>query len=396
MSMKFKEFTSYLSEAFGIFSRNLLPIIFVAFLVFTLVAICIILLGYSSLLILSSESVPTGLSIDFSSYSTMVLVGLCAFIILSIITAFYSSIISIYAFYIRFKSDDENYQLFFSLIKEHLWKVMKVSMIVWIRVFIGTIFFIIPGIVLAMRYAAINYFVILENSNFTTAKVKSIEVMNGFKIALLLFYLVIYALSLFLDISKDDLVNGDIYSVLYLILSFLFQGIFFILYSVVIYTICKNEAYKNFVPTDQLANSLFELAYESGKYSRYKQDVNILEDRFKKLYQFWIKNSFNKTFADKIFYFKENENIVGFVTLKINNDIAKIGLIAVSPNYQGKGIGKKLIAKTENFCFENNVKTLQIPTQMENLEACNFYKKMGYEISEKINIKHFWEKNYKK
>ena len=250
MSMKFKEFTSYLSEAFGIFSRNLLPIIFVAFLVFTLVAICIILLGYSSLLILSSESVPTGLSIDFSSYSTMVLVGLCAFIILSIITAFYSSIISIYAFYIRFKSDDENYQLFFSLIKEHLWKVMKVSMIVWIRVFIGTIFFIIPGIVLAMRYAAINYFVILENSNFTTAKVKSIEVMNGFKIALLLFYLVIYALSLFLDISKDDLVNGDIYSVLYLILSFLFQGIFFILYSVVIYTICKNEAYKNFVPTD--------------------------------------------------------------------------------------------------------------------------------------------------
>ncbi|MCX6171835.1 MAG: GNAT family N-acetyltransferase [Flavobacterium sp.] len=143
-------------------------------------------------------------------------------------------------------------------------------------------------------------------------------------------------------------------------------------------------------------NSLFELAYESGKYSRYKQDVNILEDRFKKLYQFWIKNSFNKTFADKIFYFKENENIIGFVTLKINNDTAKIGLIAVSPNYQGKGIGKKLIAKTENYCFENNVKTLQIPTQMENLTACNFYKKMGYEISEKINIKHFWKKNYKK
>lgn len=250
MSMKFKEFTSYLSEAFGIFSRNLLPIIFVTSLILTFLAICIILLGYSSLVILSSESVPNGLSIDFSSYSTMVLVGLCAFIILSIITTFYSSIISIYAFYIRFKSDDENYQLFFSLMKEHLWKVMKVSIIAWIRVFIGTIFFIIPGIVLAMRYAAINYFVILENANFTTAKVKSIEVMDGFKIPLLLFYLVIYALSLFLDISTDNLINDNIYSVLYLILSFLFQGIFFILYSVVIYTICKNEAYKNFVPTD--------------------------------------------------------------------------------------------------------------------------------------------------
>lgn len=142
-------------------------------------------------------------------------------------------------------------------------------------------------------------------------------------------------------------------------------------------------------------NSLYELAYESGKYSRYKQDSNILEDKFKNLYQIWITNSFNKSFADKIFYFKEKENVLGFVTLKIMNDTAQIGLIAVSPNYQGKGIGKKLLSKTENYCFENNVKTLQIPTQMENIVACNFYRKMGYEISEKIIIKHFWDKNYK-
>lgn len=143
-------------------------------------------------------------------------------------------------------------------------------------------------------------------------------------------------------------------------------------------------------------NSLYELAYESGKYSRYKQDKYILEDSFKKLYQLWITNSINKSFADKIFYFKENENVLGFVTFKIKNDTAQIGLIAVSPNYQGKGIGKKLILKTEKYCFKRNVKTLQIPTQLENKGACNFYIKMGYDISEKIIIKHYWDKNYKK
>jgi len=262
MSMKFKEFIAYLSEASGIFFRNTLPIIFVTSLTLTLILIVGALIGYISLLTLSPESGPTGLTINFSSYSTtMILVESFAFIVISIavisiIYAFYSAIISIYAFYIRFKSDDENYQLFFSLVKEQLWKVMKVSIIAWLRVFVGMIFFIIPGIVLAMRYAAINYFVIAENTNFTAAKVKSAEVMKGFKVPLLLFYLVVYVLSLFLDISKGNIVNSAIYSVLYIILSFSFQSMCFVLSSVVIYTICKNEAYKNFVPSDSINTDL--------------------------------------------------------------------------------------------------------------------------------------------
>ena len=138
-------------------------------------------------------------------------------------------------------------------------------------------------------------------------------------------------------------------------------------------------------------NLLYDLAYESGKYSRYKQDHNISETKFKELYQLWIKNSINKSFADKIYYIKENDKILGFVTFKIKQEEAQIGLIAVLPNSQGKGFGKNLLKKVENFCLENNVKTLHIPTQLENITACNFYTKLGYEISEKIIIKHFWK-----
>ena len=143
-------------------------------------------------------------------------------------------------------------------------------------------------------------------------------------------------------------------------------------------------------------NSLYDLAYESGKYSRYKLDKKISEDRFKKLYQIWIENSINKSFASKIFYIKEKENILGFVTVKIKDNEAQIGLIAVAPNAQGKGLGKKLLLKTENYCFENNLKTLQIPTQLENVSACKFYEKMGYQILEKIIIKHYWKNNIHK
>ncbi|WNM20347.1 GNAT family N-acetyltransferase [Flavobacterium capsici] len=139
---------------------------------------------------------------------------------------------------------------------------------------------------------------------------------------------------------------------------------------------------------------LYELAYESGKFSRYKLDKNIPNNKFKKLYQLWIKNSVNKSFADKIFYYKENDDIAGFVTVKIKDTFAQIGLIAIEPNLQGKGIGKNLLLKVENYCLENNVKRLLIPTQSENEQACKFYTKMGYIISEEIIIKNYWKNNF--
>lgn len=144
---------------------------------------------------------------------------------------------------------------------------------------------------------------------------------------------------------------------------------------------------------DSIEEDLFyELAYESGKQSRYKNDEKMPRDKFKELYQIWIKNSINKSFADKIFYIKEKGKVLGFVTVKINNEVAQIGLIAVLKNLQNMGYGKKLLLKAEKFCFENGIKVLEISTQMENIIASKFYSRMGYEISEKIIIKHYWGK----
>ena len=44
-----------------------------------------------------------------------------------------------------------------------------------------------------------------------------------------------------------------------------------------------------------------------------------------------------------------NENIIeGFITVKKDKTIAKIGLMAVNPNNHGKGIGRCLINAVEN------------------------------------------------
>lgn len=136
---------------------------------------------------------------------------------------------------------------------------------------------------------------------------------------------------------------------------------------------------------------LYSLAYESGKNSRFLLDKKFNEVFFKKLYKAWIDNSINKKFADDILVYFEENQLKGFVTYKINNNDASVGLIAVDTTYQAKGIGTKLLKYLENILVEKKVEIIMIPTQMSNIQACNFYHKQGYSIKSKKHIKHYWK-----
>lgn len=134
-----------------------------------------------------------------------------------------------------------------------------------------------------------------------------------------------------------------------------------------------------------------ELAYESGKKSRFLLDRKFGETKFKELYDMWVINSLNKKFALKTFYIEEDGKAIAFVTLQKYDSLGKIGLIATHPDFQGKGFGKKLLQKAESFCIKNGITHLEIPTQKENIQACSFYKKQGYTIKDEIIIKHYWK-----
>lgn len=148
--------------------------------------------------------------------------------------------------------------------------------------------------------------------------------------------------------------------------------------------IIEDTDFQNKPPED-----FYDLAYESGKYSRFKLDLN-LKNKFQDIYKKWVDNSLNKTFAEKVFYIHSEDTINGFVTLQRDGNTAKIGLIAVNPNFQGKGIGTKLLQAAEYYAIKNNMDKMLIPTQKENILACNFYKKNGYSVKEETIIKHYW------
>lgn len=142
----------------------------------------------------------------------------------------------------------------------------------------------------------------------------------------------------------------------------------------------------------EINEALVELALESGKYSRFKLDKNFKNSDFERMYSVWITKSVEKKNADYVFVAKSENNIVGMITLTIENNYAHIGLIAILADQQGKGYGKKLMNKCIETAFINNCEKIQVPTQLDNNQACLFYKSCDFNEKNITNIYHFWLK----
>lgn len=92
---------------------------------------------------------------------------------------------------------------------------------------------------------------------------------------------------------------------------------------------------------------------------------------------------------------EDDANIVGFVGLQISlsfedpGKILRIIALAVSSNYQGKGIGTQLIKGAEKFAEENELHVIVVNSGLKRIEAHRFYEKnmfikKGYSFVKKI------------
>ncbi|HQO10699.1 MAG TPA: GNAT family N-acetyltransferase [Clostridiales bacterium] len=136
---------------------------------------------------------------------------------------------------------------------------------------------------------------------------------------------------------------------------------------------------------------LYEIALESGKYSRFRLDPMLPYGSYEKLYRIWIEKSAKKNIADSVLVYSENNEILGMITVKIIEDRGEIGLLAADYKAQGKGIGSKLICASENFAISRDRNVMEVATQLRNKAACSFYEKNGYSIDRIFNYYHIWK-----
>lgn len=140
----------------------------------------------------------------------------------------------------------------------------------------------------------------------------------------------------------------------------------------------------------EVNDDLLCLAFESGKYSRFKLDVNFPSGVFEKMYTTWMERSIKKEIADEVLVYKDQNSTLGMLTYSASKECLTIGLIAVDNNHQGKHIGSKLMTSLESIAYSSGLNRIEVATQKANLPACRFYEKNNFTIKESIIIYHIW------
>jgi dTDP-4-amino-4,6-dideoxy-D-galactose acyltransferase len=144
------------------------------------------------------------------------------------------------------------------------------------------------------------------------------------------------------------------------------------------------DGIKYFKYTGNWDSRLLNLAFESGKYSRFKTDPRLCNGEFQNLYHAWIQRDF------------ENKNLFvsgefqGFASFNLFEHYGKISLIAVEEKNRGRGIGKNLLESIESYAFQNQSSKLIISTQKSNSSAVKLYESLGYSLMNETFIYHCW------
>ena len=93
--------------------------------------------------------------------------------------------------------------------------------------------------------------------------------------------------------------------------------------------------------------------------------------------------------TEQLFYLiSDSESTIGFIGIEHsykNEAVTKIHKIYLLPETQGKGYGKKVFEFIEKLALENKSNELLLNVNRFNT-ALNFYKKLGFEIKETVDI----------
>lgn len=115
--------------------------------------------------------------------------------------------------------------------------------------------------------------------------------------------------------------------------------------------------------------SNFELGYDVN--------LNIVKKQIKKL----TENSLHHIIIG--YENEQTRKIIGFVhaelyeSLYMDTGLNILGL-AVDSNFQGQGIGKKLMSFIEDYALKNNISYIRLNSNVRRIDAHKFYESIGY------------------
>lgn len=146
-------------------------------------------------------------------------------------------------------------------------------------------------------------------------------------------------------------------------------------------TVNKTADYLSYLATESEIGELKLIVSNLYQNSRFREPWFTAAERVN-FYQTWLEKAVLSQFDDCCLILKDNNNIAGFVTIRLIEHEAIIGLIGVAQSFQGQGNGKKLLQLVEQYCIAKRVEKITVATQVSNIAAANLYSKHKFMLSD--------------
>jgi dTDP-4-amino-4,6-dideoxy-D-galactose acyltransferase len=121
-------------------------------------------------------------------------------------------------------------------------------------------------------------------------------------------------------------------------------------------------------------------AIAAGAYtnSRFFADDRIDRSRAEELYATWIERSVCGDLADIVLVADLDGTPCAYITGRIRNDGASIGLLGVARSARGRGLGGRLVRSFAEFASDRGGTTVTVVTQGRNVNAQRIYQRCGF------------------
>jgi len=143
------------------------------------------------------------------------------------------------------------------------------------------------------------------------------------------------------------------------------------------------------VRISEATDELEQLAWIAGGDSRYNSDPRF-RPYFRPLYSEWLRKAFVNA-GSIVLTAMESGKIAGMAIVSLAETAGKIELLAVAPEFRGRGIGSSLLNAVGAICLEHGKRLCSVVTQQKNVSACKLYAKNGYIITKQEAVWHRWK-----
>ena len=148
-------------------------------------------------------------------------------------------------------------------------------------------------------------------------------------------------------------------------------------------------AFRMRMATADDAERAAQLAYGAYAHDRFHADHAIAKERADNVHAVWTRNSCSGHAADGVILVEEGEELLGFVTCKLNRDTAAhfgsptgtIVLVATAEAARGRGVGKAATLAALRWMRGQGVQHIEVGTQIRNIAAGRLYESCGFRLS---------------